>query len=104
MPIGQFSHLVGTWDGVTLRLYINGVLNAQTVPGASPVDLGYPFYIGGYLLPDNYAGQFFNGLIDEVSYYNRALSGGEVQAIYLADGAGKCPLFRPVPRRPARLW
>jgi hypothetical protein len=35
-------------------------------------------------------GQFFSGLIDEVSYYNRALSGAEVQSIYNAGSAGKC--------------
>jgi hypothetical protein len=98
IPIGQFTHLTGTWDGTTLRLYINGVLNAQRTPGASPVDPGCPFSIGGIYNTAvggcNYVGQFFNGLIDEVSYYNRALSGGEVQAIYLADGAGKC---KPTP-------
>ncbi len=94
IPLGQFTHLAGTWDGSTLRLYINGVLNAQTTPGASPVDSGCPFSIGGFYESCGYVGQFFNGLIDEVSYYNRALSGGEVQAIYLADGAGKCRLPR----------
>ena len=35
IPIGQFSHLVGTWDGTKLRLYINGVLNAQSTPVGS---------------------------------------------------------------------
>jgi hypothetical protein len=95
IPIGQFSHLVGTWDGTTLRLYVNGVLNAQSTPGASPVDSGCPFSIGGFYNTCGYVGQFFNGLIDEVSYYSRALSGGEIQAIYLADGAGKCKLCRP---------
>src|ERR1035441_3746398 len=87
LPIGQFSHVVGTWDGTTLRVYINGVLDAQKVPGAMPVDLGYDFYIGGY-----YTGQSFDGLVDEASYYSRALSGSEIQAIYNAGSAGKCPL------------
>jgi hypothetical protein len=100
IPIGQFSHLAGTWDGTTLRLYINGVLNAQSTPHASPVDSGCPFYIGGFYSPtaDNcgYVGQFFNGLIDEASYYSRALSGAEIQTIYNAGGAGKCALARQV--------
>src|ERR1035441_7789453 len=95
IPIGQFSHLAGTWDGITLRLYINGVLNAQSTPGASPADSGCPFFIGGFYSPtaDNcgYVGQFFNGLIDEASYYSRALTGAEIQSIYNAGGAGKCP-------------
>ena len=95
IPIGQFTHLVGTWDGTTVRLYINGVLNAQNTPGVSPVDPGCAFSIGGFGNNCGYVGQFFNGLIDEVSYYNRALSGGEVQAIYLADGGGKCKVCRP---------
>ena len=86
IPLGQFSHLVGTWDGTTLRLYVNGVLNAQNVPGASPVDSGYPFCIGGFYN----SGQYFNGLIDEISYYGRALSGGEAQTLYNAGSAGKC--------------
>jgi len=94
IPIGQFTHLAGTWDGTTLRLYINGVLNAQSTPGASPVDSGCPFCIGGFYSPAaddcSYVGQFFNGLIDEVSYYQRSLSAAEIQAIYLAGGAGKC--------------
>jgi hypothetical protein len=94
IPIGQFTHLAGTWDGTTLRLYINGVLSAQGTPGASPVDSGCAFSIGGHYNNCDFVGQFFNGLIDEISYYNRALSGGEVQAIYLADGAGKCRVCR----------
>jgi hypothetical protein len=100
IPIGQFSHLAGTWDGTTLRLYINGVLNAQNTPHASPVDSGCPFYIGGFYSPTadscGYVGQFFNGLIDEASYYSRALSSAEIQSIYNAGGSGKCPQGRQV--------
>ena len=110
MPIGQFSHLVGTWDGTTLRLYVNGVFNAQSAPGASPVDSGCPFFIGGfYAVNDgscNYVGQFFNGLIDEVSYFNRALSGAEIQSIYNAGSAGKChiPIITSQPHSQVGYW
>ena len=105
IPIGQFSHLVGTWDGTTLRLYINGTLNAQSVPGATPVDLRYGFYIGGFDVKSGvpYFGQFFNGLIDEPSYYNRALSATEVVALYNADGAGKCVTSNTCAPAPAGL-
>lgn len=34
--------------------------------------------------------RFFKGSIDEVTIYSRALSGGEIQAIYDAGDAGKC--------------
>ncbi len=93
IPINQFSHLVGSWDGTTLRLYINGVLNNMITPGVSPVDSGCPFFIGGFYTPSGdcaAVGQYFNGLIDEVSYYNRALSTDDIAAIYNAGSAGKC--------------
>jgi hypothetical protein len=34
---------------------------------------------------------YFAGLIDELSLYNRALSATEIQGIYKAGSAGKCP-------------
>ena len=110
LPIGQFSHLVGTWDGTTLRLYVNGVLDAQSTPGASPVDSGCSFFIGGLYTANegscNYEGQFFNGLIDEVSFFNRALSGAEIQSIYNAGSAGKCivPFITSQPRGQVGYW
>ena len=93
LPIGQFSHLVGTWDGTTLRLYINGVLDTQKVAGATPQDSGYGVYIGGFSIASGatYFGQYFNGLIDEASYYGRALNGAEIASLYNAGSAGECP-------------
>jgi hypothetical protein len=95
IPIGQLTHVIGTWDGTTLKLYINGALNNSSTPGAVPVSSGCPFYIGGFYNPDAdecwTVSQFFVGLIDEVSYYNRPLAPAEVQALYNAGSAGKCP-------------
>ncbi len=100
IPIGQFSHLAGTWDGSTLRLYINGVLDAQSTPGASPSDSGCAFWIGGCYSPSegacSYVGQFFSGLIDEIGYFNRALSAAEIQSIHAAASSGKCLVVAPL--------
>jgi hypothetical protein len=98
IPIAQFSHVAGTWDGLTLRLYINGALDAQNTPGAVPFNSGCPFYIGGIYNTSgscsNVAG-FFNGAIDEVSYYRRPLSDAEISFIYQAGTLGKCGVVYP---------
>src|SRR5207302_9028918 len=40
----------------------------------------------------------YAGLIDELEIFDRALSGDEIRAIYLADSAGKCkPAPTPTP-------
>jgi Concanavalin A-like lectin/glucanases superfamily/Immunoglobulin domain len=93
IPIGRFTHIAGTWDGTTLSLYLDGALDAQSTPEAVPWDSGCAFHIGGLYDPEGdyaYVGQFFHGLVDEVSIYNTALSAGDIQAIYLAGAAGKC--------------
>jgi len=93
IPIGEWTHLAGTWDGGTLSLYINGTLDQQAAVDTVAWDSGCAFHIGGVYDPEGdcaYVGQFFNGLIDEVSLYDRALFAGEINAIYLAGAAGKC--------------
>lgn len=91
IPINQFSHLAGTWDGATLRVYVNGVLGGETATTQMPAASTCPFYIGGFQDACSFTGQFFNGIVDEVSLYNRALLAEEVQAIFDAGTAGKCP-------------
>ena len=89
IPVGGWSHVAATWDGTTLKLYINGALNAQSTPGLSAIgDSHCSFSIGG--AGSCSPGQYFPGLIDEMSVYDRALFAGEIQAIYNAGSAGKC--------------
>ncbi|MBI2925945.1 MAG: immunoglobulin domain-containing protein [Verrucomicrobia bacterium] len=90
IPIGQFSHLACTWDGTALRIYIDGLLNGEIVPGTSPAPSACPFFIGGFQDGCGYTGQFFNVVIDDPSLYARALSESEIRAIYVAGSAGKC--------------
>ena len=89
IPLGTWSHVAATWDGTILKLYINGALNSQGTPGLSVIgDSLCPFSIGG--AGSCSPGQYFPGLIDEMSVYDRALFAGEIQAIYNAGSAGKC--------------
>jgi hypothetical protein len=75
LTVNSWTHLAFTYDGVTERLYINGVLatsraqtgNVQTSTGV--------LHIGG----DNVWGEHYQGLIDELRIYNRALSVSEIQ-------------------------
>jgi hypothetical protein len=93
----QWCHVAATLDGTTgtMSLYTNGVLAAQTVTtlrpfGALDPSLEPTIGIGnvGTICWDYVP---FNGAIDEISLYSRALSAGEIQALYAAGSAGKCP-------------
>jgi uncharacterized repeat protein (TIGR01451 family) len=79
LPINTWSHLVGTFDGTTLRLYVNGALAASaaaTGPLASGSGPAYLGRLGQNLYP-------FQGSIDEVAVFASALSAERVRAHYL---------------------
>jgi len=78
---GTWTHLTGVFDGKTLYIYINGVLdNTVSFSGTIGTPATYPFYIGGMGLdPSTYD---ILGQIDEVRVYNRGLSAIEVNQLY----------------------
>jgi hypothetical protein len=77
---GDWYHVVGIYDGVIFKLFVNGVLKAtQSTSIFLDNDL---LYIGGE------GGGQFNGLIDAVGIWNRALSEAEVSALY-NNGTGR---------------
>jgi len=92
---GLWYHVAFTYDQSAMKLYCNGQQVATSVIGAhaiatSPSELR----VSGA----DYHG-YFDGLIDEPSVYNRALSAGEIAAIYNAGSAGKCgSAITPLPR------
>jgi hypothetical protein len=76
MVANVWTHLAVTYDGTTLRLFVNGVrVRSQSAPGAA-MTTGGALRIGG----NSVWGEYFKGLIDEVRIYNRALTGSEIQA------------------------
>jgi len=91
---GQWHHVAMTYDGSSsasgLKLYVDGVPEASVVQedtlGTHSILNNVPFTIGSR---EN-GGVPFNGDIDEVEVFNRAIEGSEVAAIFDAGSAGKC--------------
>src|SRR5206468_2316498 len=75
VPTGVWTHLAASYDGTTLRLYVNGAQVSQSAVSGSIAASSSPLRIGGNAI----WGEYFTGLIDEVRVYNRALSAAELQ-------------------------
>ena len=80
---GAWHHLVQTYSGTSITLYIDGTaLAAQAATRATTMDM-YGFGIGAIIRPsDGNSGGFFAGSIDEVSFYTTALSQATVTDHY----------------------
>ena len=86
---GTWYHVASTWDGTTRKLFVNGVLKRSDTPGANNATAAN-FHIG-----KTCCSEFFNGLIDDVAIYTRALSAGEVAE--LANSSIPTPTNSAVP-------
>jgi hypothetical protein len=85
---GVWYHIAGTWDStVGLKIYVNGMLENTNPALVTRGQSGQPLEIGNHPV---FGPRLFNGLIDEVEVFNRALSASEIQAIVSAGSFGKC--------------
>ncbi|MBN1182348.1 MAG: PD40 domain-containing protein, partial [Bacteroidales bacterium] len=83
IAFNQWRHLVSTWDGNTIKLYIDGVLDTSTIYiNSSTGNSGDPLYIGIKGAPERYNSKDFNGDIDDVRLYNRAIIESEIDSLY----------------------
>lgn len=88
---GVWYHIAGTFDDASgvKNLYVNGVLDiSHAVPGSIGATDTVPWRIGHSSLPG--VEEPFNGRIDEVQVFDRALSTSEIQTIVNAGSAGIC--------------
>lgn len=79
LTLNQWQHVAGTYDGTTMRIYLNGVeigTKAQTGTinvSSNPVEIGRNFA---------YSTRYFTGRIDEARIFNSALDATTIQSWY----------------------
>ncbi|WP_168674478.1 LamG-like jellyroll fold domain-containing protein, partial [Hymenobacter artigasi] len=78
LSLNRWHHVAATYDGTTLRLYLDGVLDRQGILSAFNTT-GSDFRIGGRIPPLT-ASEYFTGSIDEVRVYAVALSPANIVA------------------------
>jgi len=76
LPLNTWTHLAATYDGSALRLYVNGTQVSSLARSGSINTSTGPLRVGGNAV----WGEYFNGSIDEVRVYSRALTTAEIQS------------------------
>ena len=89
---GQWYHVAATWDGLTVRIYVDGVIdNDPSDLHGDPIGTDTrPFYIGGRSGTD-----LLDGTLDDIRIYNRALTAEEVQWVMMGIPPGAA--YKPSP-------
>lgn len=83
-------HVAGTYDGSAIRIYVNGALEGENdVADTIAVSTNH-LNIGRDPSNPADASRFWDGLIDEVQLFNRALAPSEILTIYQAGRKGVC--------------
>jgi hypothetical protein len=80
--LNNWVHLISTWDGNTLRIYVNGVLensiySPNNVQGVNSENLYF-----GTMAANSTWPYWLNGKIDDIAIYNRALTQQEITNMY----------------------
>ena len=80
MTDDAWHHVIGTYDGSTLKLYIDGTLENSESWASDIGTNDYNATIGGN---EQWPAQVFKGLIDDVRIYDAALNSTDVNNIYV---------------------
>lgn len=76
LPLNTWSHVAVTYDGATIRTYVNGVQVGTKAQTGALVSSTQPLRFGG----DAVWPEWFQGTLDEIRVYDRALTAAEIGA------------------------
>ena len=79
---GEWQHVAAVYDGSHMRLYHDGRPVADAGRSARLEAGGQHVQIGGRDTPASGRAEFFDGSVDDVAVWSRALSGEEIAALY----------------------
>jgi hypothetical protein len=80
----NFDCIVNTYDGSSIRFYVNGTLVKEQAASGTIQQSSVPLTIGAYAADPT--AHMFKGVMDNIRIYNRVLSQDEIQQLYVADG------------------
>lgn len=92
VPLNRWSHVAMAVEPGRVRVFLNGVKVSEFagLTGAMP-SMDAPFRIGARSQTfQGWEADRFDGRIDEVGVYTRALANGEVASLFAAGAAGRC--------------
>jgi hypothetical protein len=90
LATGVWTHVAARYDGSTMALFKDGVnVGSQSKSGSITAGPSVPLTIGNH--PIAAGDKPFDGLIDEVRIYNRALSDAELQILCLQSNGCHTP-------------
>ncbi|MDQ6739398.1 MAG: putative Ig domain-containing protein, partial [Actinomycetota bacterium] len=81
-----WHHVAVTYDGATVKLYLDGALEGTKATSVLNTTLDG----NGLSIGSRPGVSVFNGKLDEVQIFNRALTQAEIQATYYAGAQGTC--------------
>ena len=85
-PIQTWHQVAITMQNGTLKLYVNGQLS-QSYNLISTINSNGPMYFG---YSKSGTSQFLNGKLDDIGFWNRALTQSEISALYSAQSSTPC--------------
>ncbi|MBU0613415.1 hypothetical protein KKB10_05400 [Patescibacteria group bacterium] len=81
IPINQWTHVVATYDGVEMRIHLNGQLTDSAL-ASSPGPIQDNDRVVTVSNSQFYSPRFFSGDLSDLRIYNRPLSLVEIQTLY----------------------
>jgi hypothetical protein len=79
---GNWHHLVGTWNGSTASLYVDGVFNKSAAMTFGGIVIDNQIGVQCSTAGSTGCNGYFNGSIDEVAVWNKVLNSAEVLQLY----------------------